>query len=734
MIEFDFGPISRTVDASTGKGDAINFASLPIHEAMTALLAGNSRDEFVAWLWHDLFKPLFWWPQRNRRNRWFHFPNNKANDPLNVEAHWSEFMGIPSGLVETHHYSKNRVLEFTERETVNNEFDQVTIGRNARFLQLAFLAEPAMNAALLRAVIADAFMEVVTKAAAKAIEKELVTGQPTFRRVRYVFDFKQKSVSMPPTAREIEALRDNYDMRVQGDELIIEHLIPVRKAEFSNRHVEVVVDFTDAHPTPEGSEQRTISLVELLTVYQDSRTILMGLPQFLQIDIQQLKQQVKDATERRLQALDVLTVAAEKDVKGQAKTLQKVDWSTLPLKRQGQEIDLLAHVFDEQVEFRLIERGQLTQKVKVGGNLLEVRWLNDVISWPIQLLQSKPRCCRFCNTAFDSAFPPADARVKDVFSGDFTDIEHVGFEGDVCPMCRIYALNNKFFKPGEKAQGKSGARKAYRGSFASLAPSSHFTYAVEDRPMERPLLDIGGRFAAVPQRATVTLQEFALFNLVSRRIIGQIWKQLNHEVTRSLPLPYLGAILLTERDAQQIRALFDQLEMLFDEVVLWAYPFRIVAQPAVEIAFEMAVNDKKQHLTKHTYLKTSPTIVSVALDSKFTVLVDNGLQLEVSRQFFEDRKRVDELLGSIRGQERRRNWFLAILQGEDPVTATAETFYDYGDQGSLRQAEKMFWDAQLSAASFPEQWRKYEEVRDEIRRIVAKYPMLIEFFVKPRRR
>ncbi|HIQ23233.1 MAG TPA: hypothetical protein EYH34_18570, partial [Planctomycetes bacterium] len=73
MNEFDFGPISRTVDASTGKGEAINFASLPLHEAMTALLAGSNRDEFVAWLWHDLFKPLFWWPQKNK---WFHYPNN----------------------------------------------------------------------------------------------------------------------------------------------------------------------------------------------------------------------------------------------------------------------------------------------------------------------------------------------------------------------------------------------------------------------------------------------------------------------------------------------------------------------------------------------------------------------------------------------------------------------------------------------------------------------------------
>lgn len=738
-MEFDFGPISRTVDASTGRGEGINCASLPVHEALTALLAAANRDEFVAWIWHDVFKALFHWP---RKTGWSHLPDGPCSMPKPQEGRLAKTVNVPIGLVATHHpraYGRcGNILKglprfsYLEDSIINNEFDQATIGRNARFIQLAFLAEPAMNTALLRAVIADAFMEVVTKAAAEAIKKELATGHPTFKRVRYVFDFKRRSVSTTPTAQEIEALRNHYDMLVQGDELVIKHLTPVEKAEFANRHVEVVVDFIDAPSMPERSDQVVISLVELLTVYQDSRTILMGLPQFLQMDIQQLKQQVKDVAEQRLRALDVLTVAAEKDVKGQAKPLQKADWSTLPLKRQGQEIDLLAHVFDGQVVVRLIERGQLTQKVKVGGSLRQVRWLNDVISWPIELLQGKSRHCRFCNTAFDSAFPPAEARVKDTFSGDFTDIEHVGFGGDICPMCRIYALNNKFFKRREKARGKSGARKAYRGAFALLAPSSHFTYTEENRPMERPPLDVGGRFKTTLQRATVTLQESALFNVVSRRVIGQIWRQMNDDGARSLPLPYLGAILFTERDAQQIREnLFDQLEILFDEVVLWAYPFRIAVQPAVEIAFEMAVNDRKQHLTKHTYLKTSPLITVVDPDNKFTLLVDNGLRLEISREFFEDRRQLRELLEGIRGSERQHNWLLAVLQGEDPVTATAEAFYD---RNPFWQAEKAFWDAQLSTASPVEQWQQYEEVRDEIRRIVAKYPMLIEFFAKPRRR
>jgi len=717
-MDFDFGPISRTVDASTGKGDAINFASLPVHEALTALLAATNRDEFVAWLWHDLFKPLFWWRWNASKNRfeWIHYPNNKANDPLNVERHWSAFTRIPSGLVETHHYTRGRRLVFGETETVNNEFDQVTIGRNARFIQLTFLSESATNTALLRAVIADAFMEVVTKTVAEAIERELTTKQPTLRQVRYIFDFEQAQVSTQPAGQEIELLSNRYDMLIQDDELVIQHFTPVISSDLDGRYVEVVIDFTDAPPTPEELAEGIITLVELLTIYQDSRTILMGISQFLPINVGQLTQQVKYAAEQRLRNLDVRTLASKTELEKQARVRGRVDWATLLLERQGQDVDLLAHVLAEQVEIRIIDPG--------GRGM---RPLSQIVSRPIELLRNKSRHCRFCNTAFDSAFPLADARM----GAYFTDIEHVGFGGDICPMCRVYVLNShKSRTAAEKAQGLTSDRKGYRGALAFIAPSSHFTYTEDQCTLvERPPLDIGGRFDSPLQRATVTLQEYALFNTLSRRIIARIWTQLDAaNKTRPLPLPYLGAILLTQNEAAQIRILFDCLEVLFDKVELLAYPFRVTVQPAVELAFEMAVSDLQKHHTKHTYLKTSPLIVAVDHQSKFTLLVDNGLQLEVSKEFFEDRKQLRELLGGIGGLKRQHNWLLAVLQGEDPVTAAAEAYYD---RSPFWQAERVFWDTQLSAASPAEQWQQYEEVRDEVKRIVAKYPMLIEFFAKP---
>lgn len=726
MTVFDFGPISRTVDASTGKGDAINFASLPIHEATVALLAGANRDEFVAWLWHDLFKPLFWWPQRDK---WFHVPNITKGDPLNFEAHWSQETGIPSGLVATHHQSQ-RKFTLGEPQTINNEFDQVAIGKDARFVQLSFLAEPATHAALLRAVIADAFMKVVTKMVAESIEKELATKSPTFKRVRYVLDFNRVALSSLPTSSQIASLANQYALNVTSDELVIKHLVPLAKPDLNGCCTEIVIDLTAEPPTAERFEEGFISLVELLTIYQDSRTILMGIPQFLQIDVGQVKQQIQSAAAQQLHSLDIRTLASEDELKRQSTTQSRVNWATLPLKKQGQDVDLLAHVFEEQVEIRLINQGDLVHKVRdKKGKEFEVRLLSDIVARPIET-SGRPRRCRFCNTAFDSALPEGKATVGDYF----TDVEHVGFGGDICPMCRIYFLNShKSRTAAEKEQGITGDRKGYRGAFAILMPSSHFTYLDNQCELiEQPPLDIGGRFAAPLQRATVTLQEYSLFNMISRRIIAQIWTQLDtNNKGKPLPLPYLGAILFTQDKAERVRALFDCLETLFEPVELRAYPFWIAVQPSLELVFEMAVNDLKQHHTKHTYLKTSPTIVSVDPHSKFTLLVDNGLQLEVSRQFFEDRRRVDELLNGIRDHGRKRNWLLAVLQGADPITATAEAFYD--GENALWCAEQFFWDAQWGAETFACQWQKYEEVRREVQKIVSRYPLLIEFFFKPRR-
>lgn len=722
MYEFNFGPISRTVNASTGIGDAINFASLPIHEVITALLAATNRDEFIAWLWHDLFKPLFWWPERTR---WYHCPSDNPNEPLGYETGWSKATGIPPGLVATHHSrgSQQRCLEFRYREpdTIQNEFDQVILGRAARFLQLSFLAEPAMHTALLRAVIADAFMEAVTQKVAQAIETELRNRPPFFQRVHYLFEFQHSGFSNPPQDAEIHQWAGRYSIepdKPNPGEMSIFHVIPTSLSDLVGQRIEVVVDLSETPPTQERFDQNIVSLVELLTVYQDSQTILMGIPHFLQVDLAQLMQEVRAGTEERLHRLDVRFLASPEELKKQARGLSSVNWSKLPLQRRGNEIDLLAHVFQEQLEIR-----------QVGGAGTPLL-LADVVARPRELTRNRSRRCRFCNTMFESAFPSGTATV----GADFTDVEYIAFTGDICPMCQVYRLNShKSRTPAERAQGITGDRKGYRGAFALIVPSSHFTYLENQcHQLEQPPLDVGGRFANPLQRSRVTLQEYNLFNMISRRIVARLWAALDpaHR-SKPLPLPYLGAILLTQDRDKEVRALFDRMEQIFEAVELTAYPFRVVVQPAVEVAMEMAINDCKKHHTKHTYLKTNLVVVPVSPESKFTLVLDNQLQQEVSRQFFEDRRRLDEILRLI-PTSARYSWLLDIFRGVDPLTAAMEALADQEDP--LAHAEHFYTRLCPQTDGVAARWQRYREVCREIQDIVSRNPMLLEFYQKPKRK
>ena len=72
-ITFNFGPIART--AAGGRDDTINLASLPLHVLLNALTAATSAEEFIAWLWHDLYKPAFQWAKKNDNDfSWLHIP------------------------------------------------------------------------------------------------------------------------------------------------------------------------------------------------------------------------------------------------------------------------------------------------------------------------------------------------------------------------------------------------------------------------------------------------------------------------------------------------------------------------------------------------------------------------------------------------------------------------------------------------------------------------------------
>ena len=75
MTEFNFGPIARTEAGNTK--DTINLASFPLHVMLNALVGSTSVEEFIAWLWHDLYKPAFYWVRKGKLF-WYHVPGMGA--------------------------------------------------------------------------------------------------------------------------------------------------------------------------------------------------------------------------------------------------------------------------------------------------------------------------------------------------------------------------------------------------------------------------------------------------------------------------------------------------------------------------------------------------------------------------------------------------------------------------------------------------------------------------------
>ena len=712
---FNFGPIART-DAG-GTHNTFNLAALPLHIMLDALMASTNCDEFVAWLWHDLFKPAFYWLKNNQdKFQWNHIPGLGLFEQAEAKFANTGATNIPMGLVRTHQFQIENLprLGILEQDIISDQVDQINLGAASVYLQLAFAVEPAMSTALVRAVIADSFVEAVTKSVARELGKMLASKVPTFSRIRFVFETESSlRFSTPPTDSEIwSQVGQKYDIRQVGDELVIHHLIPVEIAD--GFKTEVAVDLTGVAPTPEQLTANTLGLAELLVVYQDDRTVLMTVPQpsIYSLDTNRLKQEILSLVRTKLNALDVLTV--------------------------GDGIDLLETAFASQIVIREVpNRLPIPPNPHVTKRSPHLRPIDEVVAHPGELLSQAAiggRHCRVCGSAFASNLP-----LKDNWPGhDFTDTEYIGFGNAVCPLCQIYILNNhKSRTSAEKARGVTGDRKSMRGSFALILPSSYFGVRDGDcRLVERPPLDLGGRFDLhrMPlQRVTVTQQEFALFNQISRRIIVSLWQKI--EPSTVLPLPYLGGILLTHREAGQVRKVLPALRELFMPVKLLAYPFEVNVTPGVEIALDVALTDFKQHHTKHTFLKSRASVVPIHPNSRISLLADNKIQIELNRDWFEAYNYLAAFTtGMSAGQ--RDEWMRRVAGGSDIMTSyyeSAETI--------LRSKRKTAKTAEQTALTFtdsfgtnqfgndPSQaWATYESKLKDIREILNRYPMLPQLF------
>lgn len=723
-MEFNFGPIART--NAGGLNDTVNLASLPLHAILNALVASTSVEEFIAWLWHDLYKPVFYWVsgtdrQGNAILKWNHIPGIGAFDK--GESVFANRTGIREGLVCTHHFrwrdaSGNwlpRLSIHDERNFISDQGDQVNLGATTNYIQLSIASEPALPTVLVRSVIANAFIEVVTKSVAVALRQAFIDdGRTPIEKVKFEFNavFPPGLTSNPDDNEIWSKLGQKFDVQ-PGSTFVMRHVTPVTTQEHQKAFTtSFTADLTGDPLLPEQMINNIVSMAELLTLYQDSRTIIMAVPQaqLYTLDPAAIKQATLKATRKQLDNLNVLTV------------------------ENG--TDYLDAAFNAQIDVREVP-GRLPKRPRKQNDF---RPLADAVLHPSELLskaRKSPNCriCRLSGTPFVTDLNSVDSRLNKLFSASFVDTEFIGVAGDdIAPLTYLYVLNS----PNAGGAGRKGVpkRTSLRGSFALFAPASQV--AVTDEAgdaVEIPPLDKGGRFQQSLNRITVTTQEFTLFQQMSRRVIAQLWQ--NIIPGKHLPLPYLGAILLTHDSRQHIRDLLPQLDTLFADASLKAYPFEMTARPAIEVALEAAVQDSK-HASKHTLLKISPRIITVGPNASIPLLTDDDVQTNVNKALFERVAELTKITDSLTRRKRKLKqkelWLKLALTGDDPVTAVLESAQAATnikklpkglslDSAAFNAAEE-FWDKFISQDDPAESWEQYEKLTQTTTTALEEFPIL----------
>ena len=721
MVQFNFGPIARTQAGSTT--DTINLASFPLHVMLNALVGSTSVEEFIAWLWHDLYKPAFHWVPSGQGVSWYHVPGLGAFSQ--AEKKFAQYTNIREGLVRTHHRFQSQIPHFALRESdfISDQGDQVNLGAAVNYIQLSLAIEPALPTLLARSVIADAFIEVVTKDVAGALQKAFIAdGRIPIEQVRFEFETTSNITFSPqPTNTEI---RDNvgkhFDIRMDGNTFIMRHLTPVSNSKYESFATVFTADLTGKPLLPNEMLDNTVSLAELLVLYQDSRTVIIAVPQsqLYTINLSEIQEATLDTSRHRLeQDFNVLT---EKD-----------------------SVDYLKAAFDSQIEIREVP-GRLSKRP--GTN--NFRPLNDAVQRPVAMLanarnSSDGKLCCLTGTWFKTDLSASSLSAKNLFKPAFVDTEFVGLVEDatqqryLTPLAYLYVLNSSGAGRGEKT------RKGLRGAFAYFAPASHFAIDKQGaKAVEQPPLDRGNRFANQLNRVTVTTQEFTLFQQMSRRIIAKLWQSISN--SELLPLPYLGAIALTQEPKQRahIAQLLPQLNLLFSEVSLKTYPFELGARPAIEIGLETSVHDQKLHHTRHTLLKTTPHIITVDPRSAIPILVDDNVQLNLTQAFFDRVNLFAELTNELKNRKKRVNqkdlWLKLVLASNDPVTAVFESSVATINTRRLHKTLSLetaafstaedFWERHIDRDDFAESWERYEQLSQKATNALEEFPALLLLF------
>ena len=714
---FNFGPISRTLGEDS---DHLGFASLPVHEAVTALLSARNRDEFIAWLWHDTFKVLFTLVLRDKRVKgggtvkipaWSHLPGKL--DAANLDPHFDRFaqtgsVEIDPSLAKGHHCGSM----LAERDTITNEFGALYLGKKARFVQLSFACQPTAHTMPLRQCITEAFLRAVSQ----VVSKGIIALNLPFSRVLYFFCSHPEEL----TAAQIVA---KYDLQVKDETLHIVHQVP--SARFQT--TKLSLDFTDA--PPRRGVTNTLALIELLTVYRDELTTVVAMPLFLG-DLDAVVKKVR--TVMRSLLPDILVQAHIRATHKRAATDNLLDVVL------GQMVEVRPIAENENEGFEVMRKGKPQKR---RGKLVY-----KLIRRPHQLMADSTctHVCLVCGTPISQKAADCyrgSPHLRAIFSGNFTDFEHVGFEGMVCPLCLIYA--------------NSANKGLLRGAQAFLAPSTALSAPVRSVLVEKPRFDSANRFdpkQSLP-KAAVTLQEMVLLTAISRRIVDallpfgvenngsmvgevQMIRQTGDETTITpvgVYLPYSGVYLIYHTTA--VRSLYRDVLVgsgsatpnLWQTVQLRAYPFQLEISPAFTLL--LSLRDRAQKFSgRHTLLKSRPTQVFLSPAASFNVLVDNAVQETVNQDLAKAIRLVRQL-ADMRGLK-RREFINALLNGHDPVEAAylaaGRLGRQKGESFRLIQAQR-FWNREevIAGETAEEQWEKFNRLAEQVRELAQAHPTLL---------
>ena len=709
-FHFDFGPISRTL----GEGNYLGFASLPVHEAVTALLGARNRDEFIAWLWHDSFKALFEWVRRNDGSpSWRHLPEDHI-------ARFARSTGVPSCLVQRHHKKRRRPNDdnlLSESDTITNEFGALYLGKMARFVQISFACPPTAHTMPLRQCIAEAFL----RAASQVIARGVSGLNLPWKRVLYRF----RPEPAPLTAVQIA---DKYQTQVIDEMLKVDHWVPSETFEMTQLNV----DLTDAPPDRKTSDN--LALIELLTVYRDELTTVAAVPLFLG-SLDTVVEEIR--TVMGVLLPDILEQVGIQTTHKQAATDSLLD----VVLRQMVEVRPIAESCNE--EYEAMWKGRPRKK--------QGKPIHKLIQRPYQLMadSARKRRCVVCGAPITQG--AADCyqgkfrlqAQRGVFSERFTDFEHVGFEGVVCPMCLIYAnWDNK---------------RLLRGAQAFLAPSTALNEPVRSQLLEKPRFDNAGRFdpAQPLPKTAVTLQEMVLLTAISRRIVDallpfdikdnggmvsevQMVRRADETIAVTpvgVYLPYSGVYLIY--DGTAVRSLYRDvlvesesgIPSLWQTGKLQAYPFQLEIAPAFTMLISMRANASRFH-GRHTLLKSRPTQVFLSPTASFNVMVDDAVQETVDSELADAIRLVRRLADVCDLKPKERGEFIkALLIGHDPIEAVyLAVNVKKGESFRLAQAQRLWNREEVTAEeTVEEQWLEFNKLAERVRDLAQAHPTLLSF-------